>query len=91
MESSRIEFLNKFNPLVKSAGEGSKDFVNRLCEYIAEEFKLDGIVIFKFDDDENLKVLGKSSTVNKFITNSININEKNSCNRTRICWTSVSR
>ena len=62
--------MNKFNPLVKSAGEGSKDFVNRLCEYIAEEFKLDGIVIFKFDDDENLKVLGKSSTVNKFITNS---------------------
>ena len=65
MENQKIEFLNKLNTVAKSLNEGSKEFVNVLCEYLIEEFSLESVVIFKIIDDEFLKLLGKSSTAIK--------------------------
>ena len=65
MENPKTEFFNKFNSLAKNLNEDSKEFVNRLCEYLVEEFNLDSVVIFKIIDSEFLKLLGKSSAAKK--------------------------
>ncbi len=71
MENQKIDFLIKLNPLAKSANQGSKDFTEKLCEYIVEEFRLENVVIFRVNDDESLKVIGKSSAVKKYNNSAI--------------------
>ncbi|UCH66087.1 MAG: response regulator [Ignavibacterium sp.] len=64
MQSSKIDFLTKYNNLVYSALISDKDFYNDLCDFLAEEYELDGILLMKMGD-KDFEILGKSSSSRK--------------------------
>jgi CheY-like chemotaxis protein/signal transduction histidine kinase len=64
MQSSKIDFLIKYNNLVNSALTSAKDFHNDLCDFLVEEYELDGIVIMQMKDNE-FQILGNSSSSRK--------------------------
>jgi CheY-like chemotaxis protein len=64
MQSSKIDFLTKYNNLVNSALTSAKDFYNDLCDFLAEEYELYGIVLMKMRGNE-FEILGKSSSSRK--------------------------
>ncbi len=65
MQDSKDEFLKKLNILTCKLNEDSKEFVSKLCENLVEEFNFESAVIFKIFNDNNLKLLGKSSGAKK--------------------------
>ena len=65
MQNSKDEFLRKINILTCKLNEDSKEFVSKLCEGLVEEFNFESVVIFKIFNDNNLKLLGKSSNAKK--------------------------
>ncbi len=65
MQNQKNEFLGKLNNLTGKLSEGSKEFVYKLSEYLAEEFNLESVVVFKILNDKSLKLLGKSSNAKK--------------------------
>jgi CheY-like chemotaxis protein len=70
MQIVKIDYLNKYNDLLKAALIASNDFPDKLCEYLAGEFDLQAIVLFKIKEKNTLKVLGKSGSSKKaYLTN----------------------
>jgi hypothetical protein len=47
MQSSKIDFLGKYNELVQVALRSSADFPNKICDFITTEFELDASAILK--------------------------------------------
>jgi CheY-like chemotaxis protein len=72
MDIQKIDSLNRLNHLAKSINEGSKNFISILCDYLTDELGLGNCAIFRIDDNENLKFLGKSSnTRSNFYSSSL--------------------
>ncbi|MFO7444808.1 MAG: response regulator [Ignavibacteriaceae bacterium] len=70
MQSSKIDFLTKYNDLLKSAVKASPDFPDNLCEYLVNDFEFQSAVVFKVMDGSNLKVIGRSGAAKKsFVRN----------------------
>lgn len=69
MQSSKIDFLAKYNELVKTALRSESEFPNKLCDFISQEFELDAASIFKVNANKNLELLGKSFASKKTLTN----------------------
>lgn len=69
MQSSKIDFLGKFNELVKTALRSETEFPNKLCDFISSEFELEAVSIFKVNNQKNLELLGKSFSSKKSLTN----------------------
>ena len=65
MQSVKIEFLEKYNYLIKLADKGQDTFTDEICDYIVNEFDLQAMVLFKVTDENDLVVLGKSSSAKK--------------------------
>ncbi|MCX6150253.1 MAG: response regulator [Ignavibacteriales bacterium] len=65
MQSVKIEFLEKYNQLVKSANKGLEQFPDEICDYVVNEFDLQAMVLFKVNEDKSLTVLGKSTSTKK--------------------------
>jgi len=63
--NSKIETLNSFNELIKSAFSGSTDFPDNLCNYITNEFDFQSLILFEHADSKGLKVVGKSLNARK--------------------------
>lgn len=68
MQSSKIDFLGKYNELIQTAIQSSADFPGKLCNFIAKEFELDATAIFKVNNGSNLELIGKSNTVKKTLS-----------------------
>jgi len=68
MQSSKIDFLGKYNELIQTAIQSSADFPNKLCDFIVKEFELEAAAIFKVNNGSNLELLGKSITVKKSLS-----------------------
>ena len=68
MQSSKIDFLGKYNELIQTAIQSSADFPNKLCNFITKEFELDAAAIFKVNNSSNLELIGKSTTVKKTLS-----------------------
>src|SRR5690606_17640647 len=65
MQSSKIDFLTKYNELLTSALNASNEFPDKLSEYIVEEFDFQAVVVCKIIEGTNLKILGKSASAKK--------------------------
>lgn len=65
MQSSKIDFLGKYNELVQVALRSSADFPNKICDFITTEFELDASAIFKVNNNKNLELIGKSYSSKK--------------------------
>ena len=68
MQSSKIDFLGKYNELVQTAIQSSADFPNKVCDFIIKEFDLEAAGIFKVNNGSNLELIGKSNTVKKSLS-----------------------
>lgn len=62
---SKLESLEKLNRLFSLARKGDDNFGEQICNYIAAEFDLQALVLFKVMEDNNLQVLGKSANARK--------------------------
>jgi signal transduction histidine kinase/ActR/RegA family two-component response regulator len=64
MQSSKIDFLTKYNNLVTSALTSAKDFHNDLCDFLVDEYDLEGVLLLNIGDKE-FELLGKSNSSRK--------------------------
>ena len=72
MQSSKIDFINKNNDLIKFALSSSQEFPDNLCEYVVSEFEIEVAVLTRVVDN-NFEVLGKSSEARKaLVPNALN-------------------
>ncbi|HEX9251382.1 MAG TPA: histidine kinase dimerization/phospho-acceptor domain-containing protein, partial [Ignavibacteriaceae bacterium] len=71
MQSSKIDFLGKYNELLQTAIQSSADFPNKLCDFIIKEFELEATAIFKVSNGSNLELIGKSNTVKKSLSRDV--------------------
>jgi CheY-like chemotaxis protein len=65
MQSVKIEFLEKYNQLIKAANKGLEEFPDEICNYVVDEFELQGMVLFGINEQNSLTVLGKSNSTKK--------------------------
>lgn len=68
MQSSKIDFLDKYNELVQSTIISSADFPSKLCDFITNEFELEAAAVFKVNSNKNLDLIGKSQSCKKSLT-----------------------
>ncbi len=68
MQSSKIEFLTKYNSLLKQALDSSKKLPDDLCEFLVSEYELQAILLFKIEKNHTLTFLGRSSEAKKSYT-----------------------
>jgi CheY-like chemotaxis protein/nitrogen-specific signal transduction histidine kinase len=64
MLSSKIDLTAKYNNVVQYALSAAKEFPNNLCEYLADEYELEAVVLLKVKD-KSFELLGKSSASKK--------------------------
>ena len=64
MLSSKIDLTAKYNSVIQYALSAAKEFPNNLCEYLADEYELEAVVLMKVKD-KSFELLGKSSTSKK--------------------------
>ncbi len=64
MQSVKIDFLSKYNQLVNSAFTLAAEFPNELCNFLAEEYEFEAIILIKVRED-GLEILGKSYNARK--------------------------
>ena len=74
MQSSKIDFISKYNNLINFALTASGEFPDNLCDYLVNEFELEAVVIVKIKEN-GFEYLGKSSSAKK----SYDINSKLFC------------
>ena len=68
MQSSKIDFLGKYNELIITAINSTADFPGKLCDFIVKEFELEAASIFKLNNSNNLELIGKSITAKKSLS-----------------------
>ena len=72
MQSSKIEFLTKYNDLVKLAIESSPNLPDKLCELLVSEYELQAVALFKINENDSLTLIGKAGDTKKsLVKNSI--------------------
>ena len=74
MQSSKIDFISKYNNLINVALAASGEFPENLCDYIVNEFDVEAVVLVKIKEN-GFEFLGKSSSAKK----SYDINSKLFC------------
>ncbi|MBE0573221.1 MAG: response regulator, partial [Ignavibacteriaceae bacterium] len=74
MQSSKIDFISKYNNLINVALTASGEFPGNLCDYLVSEFDLEAVVLVKIKEN-GFEFLGKSSSAKK----SYDINSKLLC------------
>lgn len=70
MQSSKLDFVGKYNNLVQFALIYSEEFPSSLCDFICEQFELEAVVLFRVTPSNSFEVLGKSSGAKKSLKKS---------------------
>jgi len=83
MQSSKIDFLGKYNELIQAATRSSADFPSKLCDFIVKEFELEAAAIFKINNSSGLELIGKSATAKKSLSSDVQITCPNCKNLTQ--------
>ncbi|HCY76024.1 MAG TPA: hypothetical protein DHV28_08890 [Ignavibacteriales bacterium] len=73
MQSSKIDFLGKYNELMQSAIHSSSNFPSKFCDFIVKEFELEAAVLFKLADNGNLEMIGKSFSAKKSLSAEVHL------------------
>lgn len=77
MQSSKIDFVAKYNNLINSALLFSEEFPSLLCDFIANEFEFDAVALFKINPANSFEVIGKSANTKKSVQKAIVFNCEN--------------
>lgn len=64
MQSSKIDYIKKYNDLIRFALSSSQEFPNNLCEFLVIEYEIEAAVLIRVVDN-SFEVLGKSSEARK--------------------------
>jgi CheY-like chemotaxis protein/signal transduction histidine kinase len=67
MQSSKIDFISKFNDLVQYALSAAKEFPDNLCDYIVNEYEFEAVVLLKVKDN-SFELIGKSALAKKSLS-----------------------
>jgi CheY-like chemotaxis protein len=65
MQSTKIDFLSKYNRLVNSALTSSSEFPDDLCDFLVSEYEFEAVVLCIKINDTEFEILGKSSQARK--------------------------
>lgn len=65
MQSSKIDFIGKYNKLIHYASTYSEEFPSVLCDFLSEEFELEAAALFKVTTSNSFEVIGRSARVKK--------------------------
>ena len=76
MQSSKIDFISKFNNLVQYALSAAKEFPDNLCDYIVNEYDFEAVVLLKVKD-KSFELIGKSALAKKSLSFSSELGCKN--------------
>ena len=72
MQSSKIDFISKYNNLIKIALSSSLEFPDGLCDFLVNEYEFDSIVLVKVKE-KGFEFLGKSSEAKKNYKHNVEI------------------
>lgn len=78
MQSSKIEFLTKYNDLLNIALKSQQDFPDIISDFLTSEYELEAVTIFRIAENYTLTVLGKSASAKKSYEKNANF-ECNNC------------
>jgi CheY-like chemotaxis protein len=78
MQSSKIEFLTKYNDLLNIALKSQQDFPDIISDFLTSEYELEAVTIFRIAENYTLTVLGKSASAKKSYVKNANF-ECNNC------------
>lgn len=70
MQSSKLDFVGKYNRIIQSALMYSEEFPSELCDFISSEFELEAVVLFRVTPSNSFEVLGKSAGTKKSLKKS---------------------
>ena len=73
MQSSKIDFISKYNDIVQFALSAARELPDSLCEYLVNEFEFEAVVLVKIKE-KGFEFLGKSSTAKKSYNHSSQLN-----------------
>ncbi len=65
MQSSKIDYLTKYNALIELALDASHELPNSLCNFLVDEFELQAVALFKVRTDNMLILIGKAGEAKK--------------------------
>jgi CheY-like chemotaxis protein len=65
LQGAKLEFFDRYNSVLDQALKGNDTFPDQLCNFLTSEFELQASVIFQYDSDKFLRVLGKSNSAKK--------------------------
>jgi CheY-like chemotaxis protein/two-component sensor histidine kinase len=72
MQTGSLKLFSALNSLRKSLDQNDPGYSDKLCELLVDEFAFQSAILFKIDGNNQLVVIGKSSTVKKsFVTNTV--------------------
>jgi CheY-like chemotaxis protein/nitrogen-specific signal transduction histidine kinase len=64
MQSSKIDFISKYNNLINVALSSTLEFPDNVCEFLVNEYEFDSVVLVKVKE-KGFEFLGKSSEAKK--------------------------
>ncbi|MCF8262014.1 MAG: response regulator [Melioribacteraceae bacterium] len=74
-DSPLSSLINRFNTVIKIASAQNEDFPDELCDFLSEQYQLQGVVLFSIEGSNNdLMVLGKSKNAKKAYLNGTKVN-----------------
>ena len=65
MQSSKIDFLTKFNNLLKLALNKSQNLPDTLCEFLISEYEFHAVILLKVSENNSMVLLGKAGEAKK--------------------------
>ncbi|MGD8307167.1 MAG: ATP-binding protein, partial [Ignavibacteria bacterium] len=74
MNSAKIDFLSKYNRLVTSSLSSAKEFPDKLCEFLVNEYEFEAVVLALKTGKSNFTVLGKSTNARKSFAADTSVN-----------------
>ncbi|MDP2302382.1 MAG: response regulator [Ignavibacteria bacterium] len=68
MQTGSLKLFSTLNSLRKSLDQNDPGYSDKLCELLVDEFGFQSAILFKINDNNQLVVIGKSSSVKKSFT-----------------------
>ena len=65
MQSTKIDFLSKYNDLINSAFTSAQEFPNNLCDFLVNEYEFEAVVLARKLFNSEFEILGKSIQARK--------------------------
>lgn len=65
MQSSKIDFLTKYNNLLKLALSKSQNFPDNLCDFLISEYEFQAVILLKVKENNSMVLLGKAGEAKK--------------------------